>query len=512
VRLLPYQLRPSCHRGDDPVANHCSSIKFEGCTFERAVLRRNVTILRCCMNLLHVIPNLGPGGPTRSLTTFVEWSTRNMTNVSHHILTLEPRVYPFLALRLRRCGAAILQNLDAVQTGEMLSHADVVLVHFWNTPLMWQLFAQQTLSVRSVIWATVRGDRLPQRLNANLLNSATGLALTVSAPPCLLPHFEHPPIVPGLIQPDRVAGLVRRPHSGFRIDYIGTTNSGKLDMSVFSIISNLTIPDVKLRIFGGALEPVMEQAHAAMPDPSRVEICGFTENITEVFGTTDVFAYPMAESSYGSSDIALQEAMLAGLAVVIYAHRGPSHFVENEKTGLVVSSPAEFTTAIERLYLDPDLRRELGAAARTYAEVEFGSHKHVARLAGVVEAAAAGQKRPLFAQCETSIELSRLAPAALFLVSQGWPQDEAADAVAAWTEGADDKLSEFAETANDVCYKVEGGIVHWRNHRPGDPLLRAWSGYWLRRLGRDAEAKREFDAALRLGAHAGAVARLAVPR
>jgi hypothetical protein len=57
--------------------------------------------------------------------------------------------------------------------------------------------------------------------------------------------------VPGLIQPGRVAGIERRPHDGFRIDYVGTTNSGKLDIKIFSIMSDLTIPDVKVRIFGG---------------------------------------------------------------------------------------------------------------------------------------------------------------------------------------------------------------------------------------------------------------------
>jgi glycosyltransferase involved in cell wall biosynthesis len=461
------------------------------------------------MNLVHVIPNLGPGGPTRSLTTFVEWSTRNRPTVSHRILPLEPRVYPFLAIRLRGCGADILQHLDAAQIEETLERADVVLLHFWNTPPLWLLLAQRTPPMRLVIWTKILGDRPPQRLNANLLGCAAGLALTAGAPPHLLPQFEHAPVVPGLIQTNRIKGLVRLPHEGFRVDYVGTTNSGKLDPSIFSIMSNLEIPDVTVRIFGGALEPAMAQAHAAMPDPSRVRICGFNENIAGVFATTDVFAYPMAEDSYGSSDIALQEAMLAGLPVVIYAHRGPSRFVENEKTGLVVSSPAQFTAAIERLYRDPELRIALGAAARTYAEAEFGSHKHVMRLAGVIEAASTTPKRPLFECGRTSIDLARLSPAGLFLVSQGWQEDEAADAVAAWATDADNRLSAFAETANDAFYKVEGGVMHWRNHQPNDPLLRVWSGYWLRRTGRDREATDEFDAALNLGAHRGAVARLA---
>ncbi len=466
------------------------------------------SILRMLMNLVHVIPNLGPGGPTRSLATFVEWSTRNMPRVSHRIVTLEPRAYPPLSLRLRRCGAVILRNLIAAQIGEVLTRADVVLMHFWNTPLIWRLIARRAPSMRTVIWALVRGDQPPQRLNVNLLMSATAVALTAQAPACLLPDFAQAPIVPGLIQPDRVAGVVRRAHDGFRIDYVGTTNGGKLDVKAFSIMSNLAIPDVKFRIYGGALEPAMAQAHAAMPDPSRVEVCGFTENIAEVFATTDVFAFPMAESSYSAGDLALQEAMLAGLPVVVYADRGSSRLVENEKTGLVVPNAAEFTAAIERLYHDPALRCALGAAARIHAEAEFGSHKYAARLAGVIEDAAAAAKRPLFMQRATSIDLDRLTAAALFLVSQGWPEEEAADAVAGWAAGKDDGLSDFAEAASDVCFSVEGGVVHWRNHEPDDPLLRAWSGYWLRRSGRDQEARSEFDAALRLGADARAVARL----
>jgi glycosyltransferase involved in cell wall biosynthesis len=462
------------------------------------------------MDLIHIIPNLGPGGPTRSLTTLVEWSKRNLPAITHRILTLESRAYPLLSIRLRRCGAVILHNLNTAEVEETLTRADVVLVHFWNTPLIWHFIARGTPPVRSVIWAKVRGDRLPQRLNANLLLSATGVALTTEAPAHLSPELAQASIVPGLIQPGRVAGVERRPHDGFRIDYVGTTNSGKLDIKIFSIMSDLTIPDVKVRIFGGSLEPAMARAHAAMPDPARVEICGFTENIAEIFKTTDVFAFPLAESSYGSSDIALQEAMLAGLPVVIYSGRGPSHFVENEKTGLVVSNAADFTAAIERLYHEPGLRRALGAAAKAHAESEFGSDKHAARLAGVIKGAMTSPKASLFMQRTTSISLAHLTPAALFLVSQGWLEEEAADAVVAWTAGNGDRMSDFAEAASDVCFKVEGGIVQWRNHAPNDPLLRAWSGYWLRRSGRHQDARSEFEAALRLGADDRAVARLAV--
>ena len=315
------------------------------------------------MNLVHIIPKLDPGGPTRSLTTFVEWSTRNIPRLSHLILTPEPRGYPLLTLRLRRCGAIIHHNPKGAQIDETLMRADVVLIHFWNTPILWSLIARRLPPVRSVIWANVRGDRLPQRLNANLLHSATGVALTADAPIYRLILGQRPsyPAWCNLTGSRACYGAIMK---GFEIDYIGTVNSGKLDPRVFSIMSNLAIPGVRVRIFGGALEAAMAKAHAAMPDPSRVEICGFTENIAEVFATTDVFAFPMAEGSYGSSDIALQEAMLAGLPVVIYADRGPSRFVSNEKTGLVVSNAEEFAAALERLYHEPTLDARSARAPR----------------------------------------------------------------------------------------------------------------------------------------------------
>ena len=100
---------------------------------------------------------------------------------------------------------------------------------------------------------------------------------------------------------------------------------------------------------------------------------------------------------------------------------------------------------------------------------------------------------------------------ALFLVSQGWDEAEAADAVAAWMAGQDDRLNDFALAASDNGFTVEGGIVHWRNHAPDDALLRAWSGQGLLRSGRPEAAQAEFDAALRLGADAGTLARLATP-
>lgn len=463
------------------------------------------------MNLVHVIPNLGPGGPTRSLTTFIEWAVGNRPGMAHRILTLEPRTYPLLAMRLRRYGAVILQDQSAEQVDATLAAADAVLVHFWNTPPMWRLLARRAPPVRAVIWALIRGDHPPQRLNAELLRSAAGVVLTAAPPAHLVADFAQAPIVPGLIQKERVACVAPRAHDGFRITYVGTTNGGKLDDQIFSIVADLAIPGVTLRLHGGALEPAMARAHAAMPDPSRVEVRGFTENIAEAFATTDVFAFPMAADSYSAGDLALQEAMLAGLPVVVYAGRGSSRLVEHGRTGLVAADAAEFGASLERLHRDAALRAALGAAAKAHAEAAFDPCAHAARLASAIDATAAAAKRPLFAARTPAADHGGLTSGALFLVSQGWDKAEAADAVAAWMAGQDDRLNDFALAASDNGFTVEGGIVHWRNHAPDDALLRAWSGQWLLRSGRPEAAQAEFDAALRLGADAGTLARLATP-
>jgi hypothetical protein len=82
----------------------------------------------------------------------------------------------------------------------------------------------------------------------------------------------------------------------------------------------------------------------------------------------------MPGHSRSASDVNVQEAMAAGLPVVLLPSRGCPDMVLHEVSGLVVHSEDEMVSALRRLYDEPDLRDRLGRNARSYAARFFGAH------------------------------------------------------------------------------------------------------------------------------------------
>lgn len=84
--------------------------------------------------------------------------------------------------------------------------------------------------------------------------------------------------------------------------------------------------------------------------------------------------------------------MAAGLPVVASVHAGSeaARLIRRAKCGLVVQSeaPALLRDAVAELLADPDRRRQLGAAGRTFAEIEFDRSTVVAKQAAILESLA----------------------------------------------------------------------------------------------------------------------------
>jgi glycosyltransferase involved in cell wall biosynthesis len=451
------------------------------------------------LKLLHLVPAFGPGGPTRSLLTLTSLAGLSHPSIRHTAVSLQPGEYRPLTLELRRQGATVLRApaIDAIKAE--IGEADVVLLHFWSTPRLWRLLVSDLPAARYMLWLAVLGDHPPQLLNADLLAGVQAWAFTAPPPTHLVDRMGQAPVIPGFVDRKRLAGLQPEPHEGFNLDYVGTTNRGKMHPRFIAMVARLDIPDARVRICGGALEPAMAAALARLPSADRFECRGFVEDIASVLRTSDVFAYPLAERTYASSDISLQEAMLAGVPPVVLPHGGPGRFVVDGRNGIVARSEDEFVAAIEHLHRHPEMRIALGREARRSAERLFSPELNAARLMDVVQGMARLTKVPLIAP--GTIPGDRpLAAAVLFLLSQGWDGSGAERAMTAWLAGETAQLQAFVDGLDDHAFQVEGGVLHWRKEAMDDPLLRTWAAMWLMRQGRAAEAQQEIAAAARLGA------------
>jgi glycosyltransferase involved in cell wall biosynthesis len=109
---------------------------------------------------------------------------------------------------------------------------------------------------------------------------------------------------------------------------------------------------------------------------------GMQRDPRPVYAALDMFALPSLEEG---SPNALLEAMACGRAVVAARVGGVPEIVEHERSGLLVEpgSPAALAAALERLAVDPVLRRQLGHTAARRVREQFDISQMVAKHAAL---------------------------------------------------------------------------------------------------------------------------------
>jgi glycosyltransferase involved in cell wall biosynthesis len=96
-----------------------------------------------------------------------------------------------------------------------------------------------------------------------------------------------------------------------------------------------------------------------------------------------VYCYPAPEEDFGMGVI---EAMAWGVPVVAWRNAGPTVTVIDGETGFLADpfDVNDFAQAFKRLLLYPELRAEMGSAARDHVERHFTWQRHVSILEGEI--------------------------------------------------------------------------------------------------------------------------------
>jgi L-malate glycosyltransferase len=432
------------------------------------------------VNILHLTPHLG-GGVGRVL---LAWLSRANTDPStrHEIYSLES-VSP--ATRDKAAQGSIPLHVEAAgrlpELFAAISGADIVLVHWWNHPLLYSLLVNERLPpCRLALWSHVAGHTAPHIFTDNLINFTD--RFVVATPwsfeaPAL--RALDPALLRGRVREvfttagtGRVEGVRPLRHEGFAVGYIGTVDYCKLHPSFIAMCAAANIPDARFIVCGGDCHREIGLQAERKGVAGRFTFIGPVDDIREQLARFDVFGYPLCQGHYGTGEQALIEAQAAGIPAVVFANGGEKYVVEHEWTGLVVTSTQEYTAALERLYRDPELRRRLGDNAAKRASSRFSLDKLLKSWNALFEELVALPKRTRSWPAHGPLKGARL-----FLESLG---DAAGLFAVSFRAGENDALLE-AETEIGLLDGIfrsptRGSSFHYRTHFPDDPHLNLWCG------------------------------------
>lgn len=143
----------------------------------------------------------------------------------------------------------------------------------------------------------------------------------------------------------------------------------------------------------------IRRVHATLASRDHVVLAGYRTDAPQLLATADVCALPSV--GIDALPLAVMHPMALGRPVVATAVGGVPEMITDGVTGLLVApgDEAGLATQLTRLLRDPDLRRELGTAARDRIATHFTPEQQITVLARIVvegfaPRAAAGGAQP----------------------------------------------------------------------------------------------------------------------
>ena len=442
------------------------------------------------MKILHLIERLTLGGASRALIAGAAFSVR-ARGAEHRVLSLLPPD-PAAQQRATEAGLAMQPAGALYRAAE---DADIVHIHFWNSPDLYAALESELPPARIVVTCHVGGLTAPQVLTYEVVDLADIVLVTSRltlerAGGALRGKAIHAPSAADF---GRLAGAEPIPHETFNIGYIGTIDFGKMHPRYVAMHAAIDVPDARIIVCGhGAASRELVNQISALGADDRFELRGYVEDIAPILSTLDVFGYPLCTDTYATTELVLQEAMYAGLPCIVFPHGGAAETIIEGETGFVVDSEAQYIERATYLYRHPEERARMSVAAKTHARDHMGA----TRLAPLVDDA---YDRLMAAPRRARAPLARLRGADAFVRSLGemggaFRSSQSADPAAAMM--ADEAISGASPA---LASAGGGGVLHYRLNYPHDPILRLWAGLIMLGQKRPALATAEFKAATELG-------------
>ena len=454
------------------------------------------------LRIAHIFEQIRLGGPIYALI-----------GLSKHLVTIKPDCQRIISLlpadprAVRQAAAAgltILSGPNKATIKQELAKADIVQVHFWNSPRIYAFLRAKNPPMRTLVWCHVNGLYPPHILSQSIFDFAD-LVATTSESSFSLPVICSKPrdqveFINAGADFSRLDGFVPTAHDEFTVGYIGLVDFIKINPAFVRMCAAIQVPAIRFIICGDghSRKEILRQAQE-VGIQDRFTFIDHVEDIRPILSQIDVLGYPLCEETSSTSELSLQEAMFAGIPPVVFPYGGIDRIVSHERNGLVAQNEVDYVRAIELLYHNPEERKRLGKNAATDADSKFGSQRTALKFDEVYCQLMQKPKR----DHRNSFQYSEYKK--VFSANPGaWEMIRSLDNI-----GDEDFLDSLtnSDTQAEVAERrishmgpnMRNHILQYRIYYPDDLYLRVWAGIMFSQSGRHALAAAEFKECLKNG-------------
>ena len=129
-------------------------------------------------SIVHVVPRLAMTGPVRGIAAEAKYASRLGIERSQRVVALERELAPPAVLLLRREGLQLTVRPTPAELDDVVRDADLVLVHFWNCPAMFEFLLHPLPPTRMIAWIETQGLDAPQVVPDALVDHVDDVLLT----------------------------------------------------------------------------------------------------------------------------------------------------------------------------------------------------------------------------------------------------------------------------------------------------------------------------------------------
>jgi len=442
--------------------------------------------MRVSIEVLHVIQQFGRGGASQALSSLIDTATSSR----HRVVSLIPAV-PSAKDHLLEKGIPLFEHPLQLELECLVESADIVQLHFWNTPELYE-FMSRPITARIILWSHISGNTAPHIVTPELA-SYPDLIISTGLP------FDHLCDKGLVIKPRTPHNITQSPRptektETFTVGIFGTLDSGRSEASAFDVFVAAKLPGAKLLIVGsGDLVPMWRGQAESLNMLDRVEFTGFVNDVGSQLGRMDLLLHMPRKDSSATSDLALQEALLAGVVPVVTSGTPVTDLVRHGFDALVAFDSDECVVHLRALFQQPVLLTRLREEGLRRSRQDFAPQLSAQQFEDhyrqLMDQPVRTHQLPIdLADSGTQRFIATLGFAAeTFRVSatrgNGWQE-------------ADETI---ALSSPALVGAGAGGILHYRGYYPHDPILRYWAGLVFAAQGRTAFAAAEFAAAAKAG-------------